>query len=277
MIVKMANDIIGENKEKELLEALKARNLYLKKLIAEKEKAIAKAPEGLLRISSRGNRIQYYYRTDPKDFNGEYINEDNRQLAFKLAQKDYDSRVLKLAEAEIKLAEKYEKLLENNMISDVYESLHEGRRRLIIPTELSSEQFAEGWMNVNYEPMSVSNDISFYSTCGVRVRSKSELIIANMLEQKGIPYRYEYPITLRGQGTVRPDFMCLNVRTRQEYIWEHFGMMDNIAYANKNVAKINVYEQNGYFQGKNMIMTFETSQHALSSNIIKAMIEQYLI
>ena len=75
MTVKMANEIIGENKEKELLEALKARNKYLKKIIAEKEKAIAKAPEGLLRISRRGNCIQYYYRTDPKDFNGEYINE----------------------------------------------------------------------------------------------------------------------------------------------------------------------------------------------------------
>ena len=216
MTVKTYNEIIGANKEKELLEALKARNLYLKKIITEKEKTIAKAPEGLLRISRSGNRIQYYYRTDPKDFNGEYIKDDNCQLACKLAQKDYDSRVLKIAEAEIKLTKKYEKLLEKNMISDVYESLHDGRRRLIVPTELSSEQFLERWTGVSYEPMSVSEDISFYSTCGVRVRSKSELIIANMLEQKGIPYRYEYPITLKGQEMVRPDFMCLNVSTRQE-------------------------------------------------------------
>ena len=33
----------------------------------------------------------------------------------------------------------------------------------------------------------------------------------------------------------------------------------------------------GYFLGKNMIMTFETSQHAISSNIIKAMIKEYLV
>ena len=54
-------------------------------------------------------------------------------------------------------------------------------------------------------------------------------------------------------------------------------MMDNIAYANKNIAKIEAYEQSGYYPGKKLIMTFETSQHALSSNIIKAMIEQYLM
>ena len=117
----------------------------------------------------------------------------------------------------------------------------------------------------------------FFSNDGIRVRSKSELIIANMLEQNGIPYRYEYPLMLKDMGTVRPDFTCLNIRTRKEYIWEHFGMMDNIAYANKNIVKIESYEQSGYYLGKNMIMTFETSQHAISSNIIKAMIEEYLV
>ena len=98
-----------------------------------------------------------------------------------------------------------------------------------------------------------------------------------MLEQNGVPYRYEYPLNLKGLGLVRPDFWCLNVRERKEYGWEHLGMMDNIAYATKNVTKINHYEQNGYFPGKNMIFTFETSQQALSSYIIKSMIEQYLI
>ena len=40
---------------------------------------------------------------------------------------------LKSSEKAIKLAEKYEKLLEKNMISEVYESLHDGRKRLIVP------------------------------------------------------------------------------------------------------------------------------------------------
>ena len=51
----------------------------------------------------------------------------------------------------------------------------------------------------------------FYSNSGVRVRSKSELIIANMLEKYGIPYRYEYPLLLNGNDLVRPDFLCLNI------------------------------------------------------------------
>ena len=54
-------------------------------------------------------------------------------------------------------------------------------------------------------------------------------------------------------------------------------MMDNIAYANKNVNKILRYELNGFHAGENMIMTFETSQVALTSNLVKMKIQQYLL
>ena len=54
-------------------------------------------------------------------------------------------------------------------------------------------------------------------------------------------------------------------------------MMDNIAYANKNINKIQIYEQNGFLAGKNLIMTFESSMYPLNSSTIKSMIEEYLI
>ena len=54
-------------------------------------------------------------------------------------------------------------------------------------------------------------------------------------------------------------------------------MMDDPEYANKNIKKISLYEQNGYHAGDNMILTFESSQVPLNSNIIKDKIEQYLL
>ena len=54
-------------------------------------------------------------------------------------------------------------------------------------------------------------------------------------------------------------------------------MMDNAGYANKNISKMNVYQQNGYYLGKNMIATFETSAVPLSSRQIKGIIEEYLL
>ena len=53
-------------------------------------------------------------------------------------------------------------------------------------------------------------------------------------------------------------------------------MMDNIAYANRNISKIQTYEQNGFLVGKNMIMTFEASATPLNSSSVMRMIEEYL-
>ena len=41
---------------------------------------------------------------------------------------------------------------------------------------------------------------------GEKVRSKSEVNIANMLHEKGIPYRYEEELQLRNGKIVSPDF-----------------------------------------------------------------------
>ena len=54
-------------------------------------------------------------------------------------------------------------------------------------------------------------------------------------------------------------------------------MMDNISYANKNVQKLNVYEQNGFTMGDNLIATFESSQNPLGYGAIKSKIEMFLL
>ena len=44
----------------------------------------------------------------------------------------------------------------------------------------------------------------------VRVRSNSEIMIADALTRGWIVFRYEYPILIEGLGCVRPDFLCLH-------------------------------------------------------------------
>ena len=164
-------------------------------------------------------------------------------------------------------------------MEEIYKGYGLERQGLIEPVRYPDMQYAEAWKAVPYESMGFEfsmDTAEYYSGEGIRVRSKSELIIANMLEKNRIPYRYEYPLKLGKKELMRPDFTCLNLRTRKEYIWEHFGMMDNIAYANKNVAKIQEYARNGYVQGKNLIMSFESSQHALSSAVVAQLIGEYL-
>ena len=153
-----------------------------------------------------------------------------------------------------------------------------GRRILIDPVYLPEDEYILKWKSVDWDKMPFDESVgAYYSDGGVRVRSKSELLIANALEKYDIPFRYEFPVNLRNAGKVRPDFYCLNVQTRKEYIWEHFGMMDNIAYSNKNIQKIEDYEISGYALGDNFIATFESSQHPINTNIIKSKIHTYLV
>ena len=110
-----------------------------------------------------------------------------------------------------------------------------------------------------------------------RVRSKSELIFADMLSKGGVPYRYEYPMYLRGMGKIYPDFTVLNVKKRKEMFWEHFGMMDDPTYVESAIKKIATYEQNGIFPGENLIMTFETRKNSINQRLVKGLIEHYLL
>ena len=258
-------------------ESLTARLQYLLKLSKTIEKRLKKAPDGTLRISSDAERTQYYLRKTSSDRFGTYLTKKNMPLIEALAQKNYDEKVLKSVQQEIKAIEAYLKKCPSDFPEEIYMGLRDKRKEIVVPFKETDEMFLKRWNSVSYIGKDIKADEAFVTDRGEIVRSKSEIIIANTLAKEGIPYRYEYPLMLKGLGTIRPDFTCLNIRTRKEYIWEHFGMMDNIAYANKNIVKIESYEQSGYYLGKNMIMTFETSQHAISSNIIKAMIEEYLV
>ena len=74
-----------------------------------------------------------------------------------------------------------------------------------------------------------------------------------------------------------PDFNCLNVRIRKEYYWEHLGMMDDEAYVNKNIRKIEKYTLAKGFDESRLILTFETARQPLNTRIIEEKIRRYLI
>lgn len=80
---------------------------------------------------------------------------------------------------------------------------------------------------------------------GELVRSKSELIIANMMRARGIDYEYEKPLTLGGGSPRWPDFTIRHPRQPQTVYWEHLGMLANEGYRRKWNEKLAWYRANG--------------------------------
>lgn len=112
------------------------------------------------------------------------------------------------------------------------------------------------WMKGGYAANPYYTDnLKYVTTMGVVVRSKSELSIANWLEKKGIPYRYEQKMYFNGK-VYYPDFI-IKKPNGELLIWEHFGLTDDKEYVEKAIEKIGDYHKAGYRQNKNLIVTCE--------------------
>ena len=97
---------------------------------------------------------------------------------------------------------------------------------------------------------------------GQMVRSKSEVIIANLLTQYNIPFAYE-KILEANNVRFSPDF-TIKVKDKT-YYWEHLGMLDLEQYRQNWAIKKAWYDQ--YFSGQ-LLVTEEGSTISQSAELI---------
>lgn len=114
---------------------------------------------------------------------------------------------------------------------------------------------------------------------GESVRSKSEVIIANILYEKKIDYSYE--LRLVGQdGSVRyPDFTIEDADSGITYYWEHLGMLFDPAYRERWQKKLIWYQAQGilsFEQGGGPNGTLITSQDSEQGGIDSEGIENLI-
>jgi hypothetical protein len=80
---------------------------------------------------------------------------------------------------------------------------------------------------------------------GELVRSKSEVIIANLLFERGIDYTYENRL-LGPDGSVKyPDFTIDDAETGRRIYWEHLGLMNDVLYRQRWSKKLAWYRSHG--------------------------------
>ena len=143
----------------------------------------------------------------------------------------------------------------------VYRQLDPRRQRLVVPYILTDELYEKQWKDQVFRSNPFMPEGKIYDTRnGEKVRSKTEAILADMFLELGIPYHYEKALLLN-KGRVRyPDFTMLKIKTREEIYLEHFGLLDDEGYRNKCLHKLDEYRDNGIFPGKNLIITYESSE-----------------
>lgn len=308
--MKFTNQVIEQLPPSQIAAQLQERIEQLETLLTIKEKALKKAPEGSLRVSRSHGAVQYYHKTNNDGKNGRYLDSAHRDLAQKLAQKNYNLKLLPAIKKELALLQaaltKIREATKGGEIPLITLELVNPECRVLVTTAtLTDQQYAAAWLSQTYNRKPFQPDSpELYTARGERVRSKSEVIIADTLNRLGVPYHYEFPLTLKIGGralvsrdlsnssratksreltksstttlTVHPDFLCLNLRTRQEFIWEHFGLMDDPDYAAKAVQKLQTYNQNDIHPGQSLIISTETTDFPLNTKHIENLINTFL-
>ncbi|MBE6736459.1 MAG: hypothetical protein E7567_06145 [Ruminococcaceae bacterium] len=254
---------------KELLQ----RKRFLEKTKAKLERSLASSPAGRLSTSKKRyttvagtqtrTAINYYHVLE--DGRRVYLSRSRQTTIAYLAQKEYARKALYLVTIELKQLNDVLLYCDTPKLEDAWQDFLPEKMRFVDPPVPSDEVFRQKWLSQEYERKSpIENDHRFPTEKGDMVCSKTEAQQADYMFYHGYDYLYEKRLSLIDGGRLTwryPDFTILDPVTREEVVFEHFGMVDDEGYQHSMFDKIRLYEENGYVIGQNFLFTFETAEH----------------
>ena len=226
---------------------------------------ISNLPDGYL-----NKRGKVYYQVINKKEIGITKNE---KLIRQLARKKYIFARKKELENSIAIISNQKNTLIERSPKTIIDSL--SRTYQAVPFEFFFHSQVADWAAAPFKQNPyLPEQRKYLSNGGVKLRSKSEVLIANQLEAHNIPFCYDAEHKLQGR-TIYPDFIIRNPFTGEFIIWEHFGALHKEDYEQKMNQKMRDYLKLGYMPLVNIIYTFEADVE--SPNRIKQLIEDVIL
>ncbi len=255
---------------------LEKRSEMLQSLIEELHARLKNVPDGRIHTIRHRNGYQFYLR-HPHETNGHYIRKKDVRLIRSLAQKEYDTALLNKIIQENQYLTRYLTKFPIDPVRNTGQIMSPGILPYIKPVFMSDEEYIAQWLDFPYEKKGFDENYpEFYTSQNERVRSKSEILIANIMSELNIPYHYERPLFLPDR-TVYPDFTALNVRKRLTIYIEHLGMLLNAEYCDHALKKIHSYESSGIYMGEQLILFYETPDQPLDTQLVRTKLIKYLL
>lgn len=166
----------------------------------------------------------------------------------------------------------------NASLPAAYRMSDDSIARIVGPDE-SARWFAEALREKEYidarSPQKFIGRLTKTAKDGTKMRSKSEVIIANELINRGIPYIYEMPVTV-GNITLHPDFIFYSYSRSKPMMWEHAGMLGDDLYRKDFADRMSLYMRCGIVPCTDMILTFDTADGDIDARLINDVIDEYL-
>ena len=220
-------------------------------------------PLGRMKHTKKGEK-KYYYIKQPGDTEYTAVRKGDRKralLAIALCKRKWLETLIGILEKNLSYEERliknyrtYDFHTIKKLVPEAYRLLEEeGWYQMLSKAGLSDKV-------VQSENPNGRENLIQCTSFGLLVRSKSELIIAEMLHAAEIPFRYEPEIELRGPDGERrlyyPDFVLQHPLGGTLY-WEHLGKFGDYDYRKRNELKFLAYFANRITPGINLIVTFD--------------------
>lgn len=267
---------------------MKERGINMQDIIGiiQHEKDLQKMHMAKLNLGLRGQRPGYLIKRR-NSFIWRYMKDGKVEEVY-LGTNENDPIVRQLKEQRYMAESK--KIIENNLIlMDGFlkkyknydpETVSKGISRAYeIPPEKVFETM--GLISPNtWAKDFVANDeypehLKHTTSRGEKVRSKSEVIIANQLYLNGIDYRYEWK-EWYGRNIISPDFKLFHPVQHRLFLWEHLGMLLSLGYLDSALWKLQRYYDCGFVLWDNLIVTFDDQDGNLDSRVVSKLIDLYL-
>lgn len=247
---------------------------YFEEMLAELEqrlqaanKELSMSPNGRVVQVRRGDKYSYF-RVETVD--GKRIRKvitKNPELVRALARKSYLEAEIRLIRRDISALEQfckaYREPTHDNILSELPPHM------LKYDMEPRGCKDCDEWTKAPYRKSSYMPEKKIHTTSkGLKVRSKSELLIAEQLYRHDIAFRYEQLLDICGV-TFAPDFTIRSESGSMIY-WEHCGMTSSREYMERHWHKMVMYQKAGIVPWKNLIVTYDNDNGILNLAIVES-------
>lgn len=249
------------------------------------------SPEGKLICQKNGNSMQFMQLTN---INGKRTRRGinrNPETIKALARKEFNTKAYEILSNNICLLKKavagqipFDPQQIMQSMSNAYNLLPEeyffDRNTLTIDAGLDGEtlmrirRHEEWWRKPYKEYWGYPENKVKTTSRGQKVRSISELLIAEALYKYSIPFHYEEILEVEGKSYA-PDF-TFEARNNEMLYMDYFGMMNDEKYAKRNIRKLDNYYDIGLIPGENLVVIFD-SKGIMNAGTIDAIIENEII
>lgn len=253
---------------------------YEKKVLARLKSH--KIPEpGATLTSSRG----FFYLKRSGEKKRKYIPRSNTALLWKVTSARFLKQKIKILENNISQIEKFLKNVRDYDDEHILASLP---KVYADAAKLIRERKSPGNAVIQSENNYKREELTIKVSNGLLVRTREELIIAELLISLGICFRYEKAVVLEDyvtledgriitkEVTVYPDFTIV-FADGTEFYWEHCGRLDDADYRKRFNKKLKLYTENGIFAPARLLITTSGKGEAINMPVLRDIVMKMIM